>query len=213
MSLEPQPGVLVVDDHTVTRVGVRSFLESDGRFPVVAEAAAVAEARVVIGRLPETVGYLIVDIQLHDGWGIDVIREARLRHPPLEVVVLTAFPSARTLRRAMAAGARGFVLKEAGSAALLSALTCVQSGELFLDPRLGDAIVAAMLAADRLDQEATDERLLTLLADGLTDKQIGGILGKTRVAITHDINSMLHRMGVGSRAAAVNQAIERGTLA
>src|SRR5205807_4421630 len=81
-------GVMVVDDHALVRSGVRSFLEADGRFRVAVEAASVAEVRSRLETLPDSVRFLVVDIELRDGSGIDVIREARLRRPPLEVVVL-----------------------------------------------------------------------------------------------------------------------------
>lgn len=208
----PPPGVMIVDDHTVVREGIRSYLRSDGRFEVVAEAGTVAEARTRIRALRGTVRYLIVDLELSDGSGIEVIREGRLQEPPLDGVVLTAFPGSGPLRRALATGARGFVLKAAGSRGLLSALACLETGELYLDPRLGNAIVDALLSRED-ERGAKDSRLLALLADGLTDKEIASIVGKTPTAVTHEIANLLHRMGVSSRAAAVNQALQGGILA
>jgi DNA-binding NarL/FixJ family response regulator len=210
MSVERRPHeVLVVDDHTIVREGIRNYLQSDGRFEVVAEAGTVAEARARINGLPWTVRYLIVDLELSDGSGIDVIRAARLREPSLTAVVLTAFPGAYTLRRALASGARGFVLKAAGSRALLSALSCVENGGVFLDPRLGDTIVATLAGAAEDEREERYRRLLALLADGLTDKEIARILGKTPAAVSREIATLLQRMGVSSRAGAVNQALQR----
>jgi DNA-binding NarL/FixJ family response regulator len=205
-------GVLVVDDHALVRSGVRSFLEADGRFRVAMEAGSVAEVRARLETLPDSVRFLVVDIELRDGSGIDVIREARLRRPPLEVVVLTAFPDARTLHRALATGARGFVLKEAGGDALVTALACARDGQLYLDPRLGDAIATVLAIPDDIAQQASDQRLLSLLAEGLTDKDIARILGRTPSGVSRDIAALLHRMGVSSRAAAVSQAVRSGIV-
>jgi two-component system response regulator NreC len=205
-------GVLVVDDHALVRSGVRSFLEADGRFRVAMEAGSVAEVRSRLETLPDSVRFLVVDIELRDGSGIDVIREARLRRPPLEVVVLTAFPDARTLHRALATGARGFVLKEAGGDALVTALACARDGQLYLDPRLGDAIATVLAIPDDIAQQASDQRLLSLLAEGLTDKDIARILGRTPSGVSRDIAALLHRMGVSSRAAAVSQAVRTGIV-
>jgi DNA-binding NarL/FixJ family response regulator len=205
-------GVLVVDDHALVRSGVRSFLEADGRFRVAMEAGSVAEVRSRLETLPDSVRFLVVDIELRDGSGIDVIREARLRRPPLEVVVLTAFPDARTLHRALATGARGFVLKEAGGDALVTALACARDGQLYLDPRLGDAIATVLAIPDDIAQQASDQRLLSLLAEGLTDKDIARILGRTPSGVSRDIAALLHRMGVSSRAAAVSQAVRSGIV-
>lgn len=206
-------GVLVVDDHALVRAGVRSFLEADGRFRVAAEAGSVAEVRSRLETLPELVSFVVVDIELRDGSGIDVIREVRLRRPPLEVVVLTAFPDARTLHRALATGARGFVLKEAGGDALVTALACAQDGQLYLDPRLGRAITTVLTIPDDIAQQASDQRLLSLLAEGLTDKDIARILGRTPSGVSRDIAALLHRMGVPSRAAAVSLAVRTGIVA
>src|SRR5258708_15657099 len=129
-------------------------------------AGGVAEVRAGLATLPDWFGFLVVDIELRDGSGIDVIREARLRRPPLEVVVLTAFPDARTLHRALATGARGFVLKEAGGDALVTALACARDGQLYLDPRLGDAIATGLAIPDDIAQQAGDQRLLSRLAEG-----------------------------------------------
>lgn len=205
-------GVLVVDDHALVRSGVRSFLEADGRFRVTVEAGSVAEVRARLETLPESVAFVVVDIELRDGSGIDVIRQARLRIPPLEVVVLTAFPDARTLHRALATGARGFVLKEAGGDALVTALACARDGQLYLDPRLGDAITTVLTIPDDIARQASDQRLLSLLADGLTDKDIARILGRTPSGVSRDIAGLLQRMGVSSRAAAVSQAVRAGIV-
>jgi two-component system response regulator DevR len=212
MSAEERTGVFVVDDHAVVRVGVRSVLEGTGRFRVVAEASSLTEARMRMSALPESVTLLIADMQLKGGSGIDIIREARLLEPPLEVIVLTSFPSARTLRRALAIGARGFVLKEAGGGALLEALTWAQRGHVYLEPRLGEAIVDALVFPDNVDRQASEERLLTLLADGLTDRDIARILGRPQATVSRDISLLLRRMGVTSRAAAVSAALRRGLL-
>jgi len=205
-------GVLVVDDHALVRSGVRSFLEADGRFRVAVEAGSVAEVRSRLETLPEGVAFVVVDIELRDGSGIDVIRAARLRRPPLEVVVLTAFPDARTLHRALATGARGFVLKEAGGDALVTALACARDGQLYLDPRLGDAIATVLAIPDDIARQASDQRLLSLLAEGLTDKDIARILGRTPSGVSRDIAALLQRMGVSSRAAAVSQAVRTGIV-
>lgn len=206
-------GVLVVDDHPITRVGIRNQLETHSHFRVVAEAGRLAEARALLRKpLLDRVGYLVVDLQLSDGSGLDLIREVRLLDPPPEVVVVTAYPSVQVLRHAVGGGARAVVLKEAGSSALVWALQCVEKGQVFLDPHLGDIIIDALLSSPASERDAYNERLLALLADGLTDKEIGRVVGKTASGVTHDIAALLKRMGVNSRAAAVNEAIQRGIL-
>ena len=210
----PRPsGVFVIDDHPIVRAGIRNHLEAHSHFRVIVEAGTVTQARALLRKpLPTTVGYLIVDVQLGDGTGLDIIREAQLLDPPLEVVVVTAFPSVQILRHAVGGGARAIVLKEAGSSALVLALTSVERGHVFLDPHLGNIIIDALLAPPVSQREVYNEQLLALLADGLTDKEIARRVGKTASGVTHDISALLKRMGVTSRAAAVNEAIRRGIL-
>jgi DNA-binding NarL/FixJ family response regulator len=201
-----------VDPDALSRVGIQSFFERTADLRVVAEAATLGEARIRMEGLPETAGILIADVPLRDGSGIDIIAEARRREPPLDVIVHCTAVTAHTLRRALALGARGVVLKCSGGEALLAAITWVQQGQVYLDPNLGDVIAEALAHPDNVERLASDERLLALLARGLTDKDIARVTGKTDAAVSRDVAMLLRRMGVTSRAAAVGEAVRRGLL-
>ena len=103
-----------MDPDALSRVGIQSFFERTRDLRVVAEAATLGEARIRMEGLPEAAGILIADVPLRDGSGIDIIAEARRREPPLEVIVHCTAVTAHTLRRALALGARGVVLKCSG---------------------------------------------------------------------------------------------------
>ena len=120
--------------------------------------------------------------------------------------------TAHTLRRALALGARGVVLKCSGGDALLAAIACAQQGQVYLDPNLGEVIAEALTHPENVERLASDERLLALLARGLTDKDIARVTGKTDAAVSRDVAMLLRRMGVTSRAAAVGEAVRRGLL-
>lgn len=201
-----------MDPDALSRVGIQSFFERTSDLRVVAEAATLGEARIRMEGLPETAGILIADVPLRDGSGIDIIAEARRREPPLDVIVHCTAVTAHTLRRALALGARGIVLKCSGGEALLAAIACVQQGQVYLDPNLGDVIAEALAHPENVDRLASDERLLALLARGLTDKDIARVSGKTDAAVSRDVAMLLRRMGVTSRAAAVGEAVRRGLL-
>lgn len=201
-----------MDPDALARVGIQSFLERTGRLRVVAEAGTLGEARVRMEGLPEAAAVLITDVPLRDGSGIDIIAEARRRTPPLEVIVHCAEVSAHTLRRVLAMGARGVVLKGSGGDALVAAIECAQNGQVYLDPNLGAVIAEALAHPEDVERLASDERLLGLLARGLTDKDIARIVGKTDAAVSRDVALLLRRMGVTSRAAAVGAAVRRGLL-
>ena len=201
-----------MDPDALSRVGIQSFFERTPDLRVVAEAATLGEARIRMEGLPETAGILIADVPLRDGSGIDIIAEARRREPPLDVIVHCTAVTAHTLRRALALGARGVVLKCSGGEALLAAITWVQQGQVYLDPNLGDVIAEALAHPENVERLASDERLLALLARGLTDKDIARVTGRTDAAISRDVAMLLRRMGVTSRAAAVGEAVRRGLL-
>jgi DNA-binding NarL/FixJ family response regulator len=201
-----------VDPDALWRVGIQSFFERTSDLRVVAEAATLGEARIRMEGLPETAGILIADVPLRDGSGIDIIAEARRREPPLDVIVHCTAVTSHTLRRALALGARGVVLKCSGGEALLAAIAWVQQGQVYLDPNLGDVIAEALAHPENVDRLASDERLLALLSRGLTDKDIARVTGKTDAAVSRDVAMLLRRMGVTSRAAAVGEAVRRGLL-
>ena len=201
-----------MDPDALSRVGIQSFFERTRDLRVVAEAATLGEARIRMEGLPEAAGILIADVPLRDGSGIDIIAEARRREPPLEVIVHCTAVTAHTLRRALALGARGVVLKCSGGDALLAAIACAQQGQVYLDPNLGEVIAEALTHPENVERLASDERLLALLARGLTDKDIARVTGKTDAAVSRDVAMLLRRMGVTSRAAAVGEAVRRGLL-
>jgi two-component system response regulator DevR len=205
--------VFVVDDHTVVRVGVRDVLERTGDYQVVAEASGLAQALERLCTLPDTAAFLITEVQLQADWTFELIRAARLRRPSLEVILLSASLNGWSLRRALDAGARGFVPKEAESGALLEALSCLRRGHVYLDPRLGSTILDAIVLPESIERQESDERLLTLLAGGLTDRDISRATGRPRTVVSREISLLRRRLGASTRAAAVNMALRRGMLA
>src|SRR5205807_6220225 len=112
MFLRDAHQVLVVDDQTILRAGVRTVLERTGEYHVLAEASSLGEAEVRLGTLPDTTRILVSDIQLRREWAFDLIRAARRRERPLDVVVLTECLTGWNLRCALQAGARGFLPKD-----------------------------------------------------------------------------------------------------
>lgn len=203
---------LVADPHPVTRVGIRSLLERRGSCRVVAEASCLSEARARLEVLRDSLDLIVTDVLLSDGPSLDLIREARIRPPAPEVIVLASFANARLLRRTLAMGIRAFALKEGGGRSLLKAIDCSRLGGLYLDPRLGKAIVDALALPESVERQAADERLLAFLAHGLTDRDMARVLGENAATVSRAITQLLKRMGVSSRAAAVTTALHRGVM-
>ncbi|HVS41011.1 MAG TPA: response regulator transcription factor [Candidatus Dormibacteraeota bacterium] len=205
--------VLVVDDQTLLRAGVRTVLERTGDHRVLAEASSLGEAEVRLGTLPEAAGILITDIELRREWAFDLIRSARRREPPLDVIVITANLSGWNLRCALEAGARGFLPEDAEGSSLVEALRWVRAGGVYLHPRLASAAVDALRSHSSVDRLVSEERMLTLLAGGLSDRDMSRVTGRPRGAINREISLLRRRLGASSRAAAVTVALSRGMLA
>lgn len=205
--------VVVVSGHTVLRAGIRHVLERTGDYRVVAEASSLGEAELRLGTVPDTTRILITDVQLDREWAFDLIRAARRGERPLDVIVLTSCLNGWNLRCALEAGARGFLPEEAEGSSLVEALRCVEDGGVYLDPRLGLAAVDAVRSRGSVERLVSEERMLSHLAGGLSDRDISRVTGRSAKAINREISLLRRRLGVSSRAAAVTVALNRGMLA
>ena len=169
---EPAIRLLVVDDHLMVREGLRSMLSGE-EIEIVGEASTGAEAvRAAADLSPEVV---LLDLELPDMDGLTVLRQLKEITPALPVLVVTMHDDPALVRRAVRAGAAGYVLKGIGRAELLASVRAVRNGESVLDPGLLRAVVDGDAAPGRtappLSRVELD--LLRLVADGLTNREIG----------------------------------------
>src|SRR4051812_39684106 len=168
--------VFLLDDHEIVRRGVRELLEGQGDdIEVVGEAGTAEEA---LGRIPATSpDVAVLDVRLPDGNGVEVCREIRSKHPGVHCLMLTSYSDDEALFDAIVAGADGYVLKQIKTNDLVDAVTRIAAGESLLDPALA-AKVLDRLRGDHEEDErlkhltAQERRILVLLADGLTNRQI-----------------------------------------
>ncbi|GAA2024833.1 response regulator transcription factor [Pseudokineococcus marinus] len=197
--------VVVVDDHAVVRAGLRALLESAGDLHVVAEAGTVADAvREITVSRPDVV---LVDARLPDGSGVEVCRTVRSTSPGTRCLVLTSYDDDRALLAAVLAGAAGYLLKEIGTADLLGAVRHVHRGGDLVDAervaevrrRLEDPLAADERLADLTRQQ---RRVLQLLAEGRTNRQIATSMGLAEKTVKNYVSHLLVRLGVSSRTQA-----------
>lgn len=206
--------IVVVDDHAVVRSGLRLLLEAEEDLDVVAEAGnardAVFEARA---HKPEVI---VLDVVMPGESGIEVLPRLLLEAPDAKVLVLSMQDDPRYVREAFAAGASGYVLKEAVDAEVVDAIHQVAAGGRYVHPVLG----ARMVAADAAAQAAADadplsdreREVLKLLALGHTNQEIAKELFiSVRTAETHRAHIM-RKLGLETRAELVRYAIEHGQL-
>lgn len=194
--------VFLVDDHELLRRGLRDLLAGDDRVHVVGEAGTAQQAltRIPAAR-PDVV---VLDVRLPDGSGVEVCRRLRSTMPALAVLILTAYDEQDETRvSAVRAGAMGFLLKQTTGAELLPLVHRVAAGESLLDltPPAGDPDEPAPAhLADPLDVLTGQERrVLGLIVDGLTNRQIGESLGITEQTVKNHVSRVLVKLGFERR--------------
>ena len=206
--------VFILDDHDMIRRGLRDFLADAGGFEVVGESASAREAARRIPALRPRVALL--DVQLQDGSGVEVCRQVRARDPEIQVLMVTTYDDAEACLAAALAGASGFVLKQIRGGDLVDAVRRVAAGESLLDREaVVEAARAARPAPDVDPRVAAltgqEQRILNLIADGLTNRQIGEQLGIGENTVKNYVTKLLVKLGLARRTqAAVLGARIRG---
>ena len=201
--------VLVVDDHPMVREGLRGMLTGDD-VEVIDEAASGADAiRLAALRQPDVV---LLDLELPDMDGLEVLGRLRERDPDLPVLVVTMHQDAGLLRRAVKAGVSGYVLKGVDRRELLASIRAVRSGRSVIDPALLRAAVGddANAGAGALSRVEVD--LLRLVAAGLTNRQIAAHLRWSQATVKKYVQRVLDKLGAIDRTQAAVLAVRRGLL-
>lgn len=198
--------MLLVDDHALLRAGLASVLESQG-FVVSGEAA---DGEAAVARFEELhPDVTLMDLQMPGLDGVGAIAKIRARHPDACILVLTTFDTDDDIERALRAGARGYLLKDAAVDELTNAIREVHAGRTRVAPA-----VAAKLA-DRMTQVQLTMRELTvlrLLADGKTNKEIGVKLSIAESTVKVHLTHLFEKLGVSSRTEAIASAARRGIV-
>ncbi len=204
--------VLLMDDHVIVREGLRALLERQVDIHVLAEAGSVAEALQSDVR-PDVV---VADLVLPDDRGADVVRRLKERHPDSAILVLTMVDNPTDVQRCLAAGARGYVLKETASTELVDAVRTVAGGGNYLQPSLRAALAKwrdtpGRVHARAVDQLTSRERdVLRLIALGHTNAEIASMLHVSIRTVENHRASVLRKLGLRTRAELVRHANEAG---
>lgn len=210
---DPRPiRVLLVDDHTVVRVGLRTILADDPRIRVVGEAATGAEGLRLAEQLQPTV--VVLDLRLSDLTGDEVCRRLKARDNAPAVVILTSFGDDRSVLSCLTAGADGYLLKDFEQTDLAQALVQVARGGSVLDSAVAQRVVQAVMAppertprpypkgaVERLS--AQERRILELLAEGRANKEIATTLGLGEGTVRNYLSGIFTKLEVTNRTEAV----------
>ena len=206
--------VLIADDHPVFRHGLRQTIESDGQLTVVAEAADGEQALARLQDTPIDVGMLDLTMQLKDGFAVArAARELRLKVP---LVFLTMHKDEHYLQAALDLGVKGYVLKDSATIEIVNCLKAVVAGHDYVSPALSSFLIrrhtnAAALASEKpaLEQlTPTERRVLKLIAEGKTSREIAESMGIGVRTVEHHRNNMTTKLELRGSHALVKFAIQ-----
>ncbi|MBO0687328.1 MAG: response regulator transcription factor, partial [Candidatus Dormibacteraeota bacterium] len=198
---------MLVDDHEVVRSGIRAMLQANQDISVVAEAGSVHEAvQTAAATRPDVV---VMDVRLADGSGIEATREIRAQRPETKVLMLTSFADDEALFSSIMAGASGYVLKQIRGGELMRAIRAVGDGQSLLDPTVTAAVLDRLRKGKHLMRDeklsrlsAQEERILQLVADGYTNREIGQQLKLAEKTVKNYVSTILSKLEVARRAEA-----------
>lgn len=201
--------ILIVDDHSIVRCGLRMFLETDEELECVGEASNGFEAIEAARTLRPDI--VLMDLMLPEMDGIEATRSIRRELPHTEVIVLTIVTDQNAVINAMRAGAIGYILKDARADELCRAIKAAASGQVQLSPLVARHLVSEVPVPDP-NEPLTDREtdVLRLLAQGKANKQIGHDLKITEKTVKSHVSRIFHKLGVQSRTQAALFALQSG---
>lgn len=197
--------VFLVDDHELVRRGLADLIGLEKDLEVVGEASNVADA---LRRIPATQpDVAVLDVRLPDGTGVDICREMRSQFPDLKALMLTSYADDEALFEAIMAGASGYVLKDIRGNDLLDAIRAVASGKSLLDPAATARVMERLRQGNQTHDELSmlseqERRILELIGEGMTNRQIGDELHLAEKTIKNYVSSLLAKLGMERRTQA-----------
>jgi len=197
--------VYLVDDHELVRRGLKELLEQSGDIEVVGESGEAGEAQRRIPALRPDVA--VLDARLPDGSGIDVCREIRSRDPQIKALILTSYDDDEALFAAIMAGAAGYVLKDVRGPDLVDGIRRVAAGQSLLDPAVTEQVLNRLRSGPAEDPRlasltAQEKRILALIADGLSNRQIAEQMFLAEKTVKNYVSSLLAKLGMERRTQA-----------
>jgi len=197
--------VFLLDDHEIVRRGVHDLLEAEPDITVIGEAGTAESALARIPALKPDVA--ILDVRLPDGNGVTVCREIRSKMPGVACLMLTSYGDDEALFDAIMAGAAGYVLKQIRGTDLVGAVRTIASGQSLLDPEAASRVMQRMRdQAQRSDPLAglteQERRILELIGEGLTNRQIGERLFLAEKTVKNYVSNLLAKLGMERRTQA-----------
>lgn len=213
--METKRKIVIAEDHTILRAGLRALLAVQNGLEVIGEAGDGREAIRKVDTLQPDL--LLIDLSMPKLNGIDAIREIKSQHPEIKIIVLTVHKSDEYIIAAFKAGANGYMLKDASQNELLLAIDYVINGKTFLSPSISDKVVDAFLNTDKKDKPATgldnltarEREILKLVAEGNTNKKIADHLCISLKTVEKHRSNLMKKLDLRNTAALTAYAIEK----
>jgi DNA-binding NarL/FixJ family response regulator len=201
--------VFLVDDHEIVRRGIADLIDAESDLEVVGEASTAQQA---LGRVAATLPDIVVlDVRLPDGSGVDVCRNILSAHPEMRCLMLTAYDDDQASYAAVLAGASGYVLKDIRGQKLVEGIRAVAAGRSLITRAVSDKVVSALTtstgassasASDLPELTLRERQVLGLIADGLTNRQIGERLELAEKTVKNYVSGLLAKLGMERRTQA-----------
>lgn len=205
--------IILVDDHEVVRLGLKSLLDRHAQFEVVGEAGSAREAIEQVTALEPDV--VVMDIRLPGTSGIEACEEIVDRFPNVKVIMLTSYAEDEMLFSAIRAGASGYILKQIASEELVKAIEAVGRGEALLDPAVTQRVFQEVRRAVKEEEASAfahlsqqEKHVLLLVSEGKTNREIAKSLFLGEGTVRNYVSSILSKLGVNNRAEAAAYAVE-----
>ena len=205
--------IVLVDDHELVRIGLKSLLERHPQFDVVGEASSAREALEQVESLKPDV--VVMDIRLPGTSGIDACEQIVNRFPETKVLMLTSYAEDEMLFSAIRAGASGYVLKQIGSEDLIKAIESVGRGEALLDPAVTQRVFQEVRRAVKEEEASAfshlsqqEKHVLLLVSEGKTNREIAKNLFLGEGTVRNYVSSILSKLSVNNRAEAAAYAVQ-----
>jgi two-component system, NarL family, response regulator DevR len=205
--------IILVDDHELVRIGLKSLLERHPQFEVVGEAGSAREALEQVESLKPDV--VVMDIRLPGTSGIDACEQIVNQYPETKVLMLTSYAEDEMLFSAIRAGASGYVLKQIGSEDLIKAIESVGRGEALLDPAVTQRVFQEVRRAVKEEEASAfshlsqqEKHVLLLVSEGKTNREIAKNLFLGEGTVRNYVSSILSKLSVNNRAEAAAYAVQ-----
>jgi two-component system, NarL family, response regulator DevR len=205
--------LLLVDDHEVVRVGLRTVLHNRQGIAVVGEAGSKAAAVQAVKQLKPDI--VLMDVRLPDGSGVEASRDIFAGHPATRIIFLTSYMNGDSARAAMLAGAQGYVVKNIDSDQLIRSILGVSNGQSMFDPVFTQQALSRKVGSveARSEREPSlapqEERVLALMAEGLTNKEIAVSLQLSDKTVKNYVANMFQKLHISRRAQAAAYFVKR----